>query len=238
MRDAKVVLSAFADLRSGEAGQLDAELLDRIETLLKQRRAELIPSIEPGVGPAGRQTEPAPGERAPAAAPPLAESLAPAAQTLEAAWRRSKRWPVAGAGWLSIAKGVDRVYGAGREAMAGARRNPSVEHLHEWRKQAKYLRSELTALEPIRPKLLRPWIEMAYLIGDHLGDNHDLALLAGVVSERFSDSPDSVKLLAFIDQRRDRLASQAMTVGRELYRLKPKAFVARLRRPWRARLNA
>jgi CHAD domain-containing protein len=259
LRDAKVVLNALLDLQSGEAAQLDAELLDQLTECLRQRRAELIDpamlthpaavvadssadanaNADSGgqdVDPCGSGSGEAMERGAPAAddvAPP-ADLLLPAAQILKAALRRSKRWPRDGHGWRSIAKGIRRVYGAGRETMEVARRNPSVDHLHEWRKQAKYLRSQLEAVEPILPKVLCGLIEQARLIGDHLGDNHDLALLAQIVGGEFSTARDAGTLLTMIDQRRDQLASRAMSIGLELYRLKPDAFVARLRKPWHA----
>ena len=43
------------------------------------------------------------------------------------------------------------MYRAGREAFEEARRSPTVVHLHEWRKQTKYLWHELEMLHPIRP---------------------------------------------------------------------------------------
>ncbi len=64
--------------------------------------------------------------------------------------KRADRWPSRG-GWSVLRRSLERVYRAGREAYAAARKDPSDVNLHECRKQAKYLRHQFQFLEVIRP---------------------------------------------------------------------------------------
>ena len=49
-----------------------------------------------------------------------------------------------------LGAGLKRVYRNGRDAFAVAQDDPSQEHLHEWRKQVKYLWHQLQVLQPIQ----------------------------------------------------------------------------------------
>ena len=66
-------------------------------------------------------------------------SLEPVVGSLQSARRRIKKRRAARGRWSVLGPGLRRVYGSGRKAFAAARSHPTVEHLHEWRKQVKYL---------------------------------------------------------------------------------------------------
>ena len=51
-------------------------------------------------------------------------------------------------------KGVKRVYRQGRKAFDQVKAEATVENLHEWRKQVKYLRHQLELLAPTWPKVV------------------------------------------------------------------------------------
>ena len=70
-------------------------------------------------------------------------------------------------------RGGQRIYRRGRRALAAAHEKPTVEHLHEWRKQVKYLRHQLELLRPMKAIVLEPFVERAEQLGDILGDDHD-----------------------------------------------------------------
>jgi CHAD domain-containing protein len=69
-------------------------------------------------------------------------------------------------------KPLQRIYRRGRKAGTTAKRDGSVEAMHEWRKQVKYL---LNALEMLRAHPHRA--ALADELADALGEDHDLALL-------------------------------------------------------------
>jgi CHAD domain len=77
-----------------------------------------------------------------------------------------------------------RVYRRGRQALAAVRQKPTVEFIHEWRKQAKYLRYQLDLLRPLAPTALTPLAKTIDRLGDLLGDDHDLAVLRREVAGR------------------------------------------------------
>jgi CHAD domain-containing protein len=157
--------------------------------------------------------------------------------SLQAARARAKRWPLGRRGWSVLGTGLKRIYRNGREAFAVAQAEPSQEHLHEWRKQVKYLWHQLQVLQPIQPGQLTTLAEQAHTLANALGDDHDLAILAHKFleePERFPDRGTVHKLADLIVRRRALLQEQAMTLGDCLYEEKPRKFVDRLREYWHA----
>ncbi len=137
----------------------------------------------------------------------------------------------------AIAEGIRRVYRRGQRGMARAAATRSVEDLHEWRKRAKYLRYQMEALAPIYPRLITPTAKSLDELGELLGYDHDLAVLAQTII----DHPDSCRddrerwmLVALIHERRTTTQSQAFRLGSALYIEQPSAFVERIGAYWEA----
>src|SRR5262245_66313651 len=99
----------------------------------------------------------------------------------------------------------------------------SNEALHEWRMRTKDLRYELEMLETVWPEMLRPLAEQAHQLTNLLGEDHDLAVLRGVVQEQADGEPstDDELLFALIDERRATLQKQAAALGDKLYEERP-----------------
>jgi CHAD domain-containing protein len=157
--------------------------------------------------------------------------------SLRAARARAQRWPMGRRGWSVLGAGVKRIYRNGRKAFAVAQEDPSQEHLHEWRKQVKYLWHQLQVLQPIQVGQLTALADQTHTLANALGDDHDLALLAQKFLEapdRFPDRTTMQTLADRIAHRRALLQEQAMTLGHRLYEEKPRLFVGRLREYWRA----
>ena len=143
----------------------------------------------------------------------------------------SHAWPVLG-------RGLKRTYARGRDAFARARDECTDECLHEWRKQAKYLWHQLQLLQPLRPHAIGRRADLAHKLSNHLGDDHDLAVLRRKVCEH----PAVVRstesgLLATIDKRRSRLQRQALKLGGRMYKEKPGQFQDRFHGYWRQQVN-
>jgi CHAD domain-containing protein len=141
-------------------------------------------------------------------------------------------------GWSSVGEGVQQVYRRGRRAFAVGSEKPTAEHLHEWRKQVKYLRHQLELLRPMKASVLGPIAKKAEELGDVLGDDHDLAMLRREVAgdpERFGGSAVVESLLHRIDRRRERLERRVLALGRQIFRRAPKDFSERLHAYWKAR---
>jgi CHAD domain-containing protein len=165
------------------------------------------------------------------------DALSSVRTALDAARERLGDYPVDRRGWSVLGVGLRSVYRAGRDAFRAAREEPSVENLHEWRKQAKSLRHQLEVLRPIAPAVLEALADQAHALGDLLGDDHDLAVLHEKLDAqraRFSDPEAVTALLALIDRRRQELWREAWPLGDRLYTVRPKQFVARLADYWHA----
>jgi hypothetical protein len=72
------------------------------------------------------------------------------------------------------------------------------------------------------------------VVSEHLGDDHDLSVLATVLSGDGPDllGPDRTTVLRVIEDRRDGLVEDIRSGAQRLYADKPGAFVRRLRTWW------
>jgi CHAD domain-containing protein len=151
---------------------------------------------------------------------------------LEEARERVAGWPLEGDGF---AEGLLRSYRRGRRAWRTARKEPSTENLHEWRKRVKDLWYHLSLLEEAWKPVMTALSDEAHELSDRLGDDHDLAVLLEWASEH---APDSADLEPLVAGRRRELQHDAFVLGARLYADKPRAFVGRVERWWQASARA
>jgi CHAD domain-containing protein len=164
------------------------------------------------------------------------DAFAEAAVRIAVARRRLDGWEI-GDKWGLLRAGLKQVYKGGREARARAMAEASVESLHDWRKQTKYLWHQLQVLQPICPTILTPLADRIHDLSDYLGNDHDLAVLRQMVEEneaRFGGRAVVEPLAEHIDRRRAELQRKAGLLGRQLYQDRPTVFVDRLTPYWRA----
>jgi CHAD domain-containing protein len=139
--------------------------------------------------------------------------------------------------WSSIGDGLRQTYRRGRRGFAAAAQDPKPESLHEWRKQTKYLHYQLQVLRPLHPEAMDLSIAQSDRLGELLGDDHDLVLLAQVVTDEpthFGDEPLVELLSTLIEHRRKQLEQEADLLGQHLFQETPKEFGRRVRAYWRA----
>jgi CHAD domain-containing protein len=137
--------------------------------------------------------------------------------------------------WATLGKGIKNVYRSNRKAFDDAKSDGTVENLHEWRKQVKYLRYQLELITPTWPEIVGKPTYQAKEMGDLLGDDHDLAVLRGLLTETDGDERPTAKtssIAELIDRRREKLQSKAIAKGELLYRERPKQFARRLKAYW------
>ena len=158
--------------------------------------------------------------------------LADCAGVLRQARDRVDLWPLEDAGWSGLGRGVLAVYRRGRGEWEQASWRPSVESLHEWRKRVKYLWYHSRLLQPLWPAPMSAWQKELDRLGELLGDDHDLAVLAGVL--RQEGRPDGEALLGPISRRRHDLQEEARVLGMRVYAERPGDLRRRLRGYWRA----
>jgi len=140
-------------------------------------------------------------------------------------------WLGADAGFEAIEPGLRRIYREARQRHRRARRRPTGEHLHEWRKRVKDLRYCTELLQPIDPQRLGELSAGADRLGEMLGDEHDLTVLAAYADahpELFSTRAERRRLGSLVRRERVRLRRRAVKLGDELFDRRPRRFTARL----------
>jgi CHAD domain-containing protein len=165
------------------------------------------------------------------------DAFAVAAEVVRQSRERAKDWADVPDKWSSLGPGVEDTYHKARAAFREAEADPGVEALHEWRKQAKYLRYQLEVLRPLWPERLGELADEADQMGDLLGDDHDLAVLRQKLTEdleRFGDAAGWEVLLGLLDRRRDELQQEALVLGQRFFQDKPRDFARRLKGYWKA----
>jgi CHAD domain-containing protein len=204
-RDAEVMLEATDKLAERFAGRLPQATFDAI-------RRHLAP---------GRRFDPGLTDQ-------VADELREVRGRVEQSSSRAT-------GWKALEPGLHRSYARGRAGLQTARSRPTVENLHEWRKRTKDLWYHLRLLEPFAPGIIGGAVKDARKLSKRLGDDHDLAILHAALERDASDlRVDVDAVLELIDHRREQLQADAIALGQRLYAEPPKAFVARMRRYWKA----
>jgi CHAD domain-containing protein len=146
-------------------------------------------------------------------------------------------WRIERDGWAAVERGLRRVYQAGQRALALAAEDSSVKNLHEWRKQARHLRSQLQLLEAAWTGSEKELDDRTRNLSQLLGDDHDLAILRDTLAADplvYGGHRILKGLFAVIDGRREELKRQVFAIGRKLYKDPPKIFTSRIEAYWKA----
>ena len=160
---------------------------------------------------------------------------------LEAARMRAATWTFRADGIDALTPGLKRIYRRGRKALRHAERDPSSEHLHEWRKRVKDLWHAEQILRPAAPKKMKKLAKRTHALADLLGDDHDLAELQRYVqthADCLQDGSTQAALLAVVDRRRADLQREALALGADLYSARPKRFARKIERRFLKRAPA
>jgi CHAD domain-containing protein len=150
--------------------------------------------------------------------------------------RRVSGWRISELGWAPMGTSLKRTYAQGRKALKQARRTPTPDCLHEWRKRTKHLWHQLQILEPMCPGEIGELADRAHKLSDYLGDHHDLAVLRETVhaqEKSFAGTKGPGALLALIDRCQRQLGDKAFQAGSTIYEDAPKRFAARFSRHWK-----
>ena len=145
-------------------------------------------------------------------------------------------WPLGANGFDLLGPGLKRAYSRGRRRFRDARKDPSDERLHEWRKRSKDLWYHLRLVRRAWPEVMTTTADEAHELSDRLGDDHDLVVLtADLEDARPPLSPEQLEhLRKLIGKRRKELQGEAFAYGERLFAEKPKRFVERIERYWDA----
>jgi CHAD domain-containing protein len=139
-------------------------------------------------------------------------------------------------GWSALGPGVQRSYRAGRQGYQLAREAGSPAVFHEWRKRVKDLYYQVGLLRAIWPEQMAAAEAELRRLGQWLGDDHDLVLLAGPsalerLKKKAADEADALRTL--VDHRHKQLRARALALGAKFYEEKPSVFCKRLGQYWK-----
>jgi CHAD domain-containing protein len=148
---------------------------------------------------------------------------------------RTKQWEFSRGGFDGLARGLERVYRQGREAMKKAYQDPSDERFHDWRKRVKDYWYHSRLLRNVWPEMMKPLVDELKQLSDLLGDDHDLAVLqATLAADRDKLQGDIDTLACLASKRQGELRSEAKALGARLYAEKPGCLVDTLGGHWKA----
>jgi len=147
--------------------------------------------------------------------------------------RRVGDLKIKAAGWAAIEPGLKESYRRGCEACRIARKQPSPENFHDWRKHVKDLWHYFCLLYPAWPAEARAYTDELELLGRHLGEDHDLFLLRQFVAEHCSGQAGEAEALnRLLESRQKQLRAAALKLGSRLYAEPPAVICRRLGNYW------
>jgi CHAD domain-containing protein len=157
------------------------------------------------------------------------DSVALAERLLRKTHRRVGDLKIKASGWTAIAPGLKQSYQRGREACRLVRKKSAPENFHDWRKHVKDLWYYFCLLKPVSPAAMRAMTDELELLGEQLGEDHDLFLLQIFIAEHCAAQTGEVTALArLIESRQQRLRRAALKLGSRLYAETPAKFCRRL----------
>ncbi|MDJ0824823.1 MAG: CHAD domain-containing protein [Rhodobacter sp.] len=166
-------------------------------------------------------------------APDTHDRLARFAEAMASARARVPAWRLDRPGFEALAPGLRATYSTARTAMATAKSAGTAVALHDWRKQVKYVWFHSHLAHHAAPDLIKPWERRADVLGDQLGDHHDLWILHATLPVAPLEADTKTALTRLIEHRLDELEQRAFADAGYLFAESPAAFVARLGRWWR-----
>jgi CHAD domain-containing protein len=205
LRDAQVRLQTFIQLRDKRAKNSDKQLFPRTEELLLLERESFSAAF------AGWQRQAIP--------------------QLENVKSRLLNWPLDDLSWKQICNAVCKIYRRGHRALARAIDDPDSERFHAWRKRVKDLWYELRILQPLNRTVLEEMAHDAEVLGELLGNEHDLDFLLARLNKDSGDEAlahELAQLQKLITKRCKRLRRDALELGRRFYAEPSKAFAKRI----------
>jgi CHAD domain-containing protein len=136
-------------------------------------------------------------------------------------------------GWKAVCPGLKKSFCRGREALEAVRGKPSPENFHEWRKRVKDLWYHLRLLDSVWPQEMAAATDELEDLGESLGDDHDLTMLAEFAAGGKFPAAEAERLNWLIRRRQKGLRSAAVKTGARFYSENPGRFCARMGNYWR-----
>lgn len=137
--------------------------------------------------------------------------------------------------YVSIKKGIRRVYRSGRFHHSRIGSSFDTELLHEYRKTTKYLQFQMELIQPVYPKLLKAHAGTIDKHTELLGDIRDYDRLDFYIQNAVPKEIHSTKrkkLLEIIRKRKEEMLVKVLARSQIIYAEKPKEFIKRIQVYW------
>jgi CHAD domain-containing protein len=151
-------------------------------------------------------------------------------KTLQSARARIADWPLATNERQTLNEGLTVIYQQSRAALKEARRKPSSENFHAWRKHVRYLHDGVKLFNPLEPATLSQYALELRELESYLSELHDLAVLRQwllLVTQELWPLAQAEPLLNLIHARQSILRGLIKPLGEKLFDQSPKAFAKR-----------
>lgn len=159
---------------------------------------------------------------------------------LQAALSRAADWPIPNGGFSVLRTGLRTQYRDARRAMKIAMVQKEDEAFHAWRKAVKYHGYHANLLRRIAPRLMLAHRDLVDELGERLGQDHDLSVLAGTLRDGV-ESSDLASASETVQRFLELLATQqqdgrrvARRLGDQVFAERPSALVIRWRSYWKS----
>jgi CHAD domain-containing protein len=144
---------------------------------------------------------------------------------------RIRKWGWAAVGCRRLRRNVQRTYKHGRDILSDVTRKTTIRKLHLFRKRAKDLSYQIRLLRPLAPDVFEELNNELRMIGDCLGQVHDLAFVAQRLSSIGPATREGDRVLhLLIESRQRELERTAITLGQRFYAERPRQFARRISR--------
>lgn len=122
----------------------------------------------------------------------------------------------------------------GSKAFSKAYSKPKPENFHEFRKRVKDLRYQISLLTEIWPDVLEGYADAAEKLEQHLGDDHNLAVLDEVLGDGGNGDRKSPAIHKLARKRQAKIRDKAEQLGKRIYSEPAKVWALRLESSWKA----
>lgn len=210
LRDAQVLVQTLDRLATAHVAHRAQPHIERVRDWAEARRAGLMA----GFDSAGR--------------------AAAAREDLMKACAQVGEWTFRDPALDVLREGLARQYAQARERRDAALRHPDPERLHAWRRAVKYHWYHCRLLGAGSPQVLARRCDELDELGECLGDEHDLAVLAGTLSQAAAELPEKTihRVARLAAKHGAALRARAFAIAAPLLSESERKLAKRLVRGW------
>lgn len=153
------------------------------------------------------------------------------AEAMSTARKRVDYWTFDERGFGLLSAGLGDTYARMRKRLKEAEDTGEDEAFHDWRKEAKSHWFHVTLFKECAPDRLGARRDQFDTLGEHLGDHHNLVVLAEGLEALVG--PLDTDLTQAISARKSALSDKALFLGRQLAVESPGSLVSRFEKFWK-----